>query len=98
MLSYLVGTSESTTVEWKQSLSEIKEIIATISAFANTEGGRIFVGVSNEGKIIEIHVGKSTLENLVNQIHQQIEPKIHPKITEKEVEDKEIIIIEVKES
>lgn len=28
-------SSESTTVEWKKSLSEIKEIIKTVSAFSN---------------------------------------------------------------
>ena len=43
-LAKLIGTSESTTVEWKQSLSEIDEIIETAAAFANTEGGIIFVG------------------------------------------------------
>jgi len=35
---------ESETIEWKQSLSEIDEIIETAVAFANTEGGRIFIG------------------------------------------------------
>ena len=34
------STAESTTVEWKQSIAEIDEIIETAAAFANTEGGR----------------------------------------------------------
>jgi len=34
---------ESETIEWKQSLSEIDEIIETAVAFANAEGGRIFI-------------------------------------------------------
>ncbi len=44
------STNESPTVEWKQSVAEIDEIIETAAAFANTEGGRIFIGVSPEGK------------------------------------------------
>jgi len=36
----IIGASESTTIEWKQSLSAAHEIIETIAAFANTEGGR----------------------------------------------------------
>jgi len=35
-----IGGAESTTIEWKQSLSEINEIIETAAAFANTESPR----------------------------------------------------------
>ena len=35
---------EREVVELKSSLSEINEIIETISAFANTRGGRIIIG------------------------------------------------------
>ena len=89
---------ESTTVEWKESLSETKEIITSISAFSNTEGGEIFVGISRTGKPIGVQVGKGTIENLVNSTSQNTDPKIHPKITVKKIKGKDIIIIKVKES
>lgn len=89
---------ESTTVEWKPSLSQINEIINTISAFSNTEGGRILVGVSKTGKIVGTQIGKGTIENLANNISQHTDPKVHPRITTKKIKGKEIIIIEVKES
>ena len=41
-LKKIISQGESETVEFKKSLSESKEIIKTISAFANTKGGRIF--------------------------------------------------------
>lgn len=53
-----MATVESTTVEWKQSLSEVNEIIETGAGFANTKGGRIFIGVSPEGKIFGVQIGK----------------------------------------
>jgi len=90
--------SESTTIEWKLSLSQINEIINTISAFSNTEGGRIFIGVSKTGKIEGIQIGKGTIENLTNSISQHTDPKVHPRITTKKIKGKEIIIIDVKES
>lgn len=90
---------ESTTVEWKKSLSEIKEIIKSISAFSNTKGGRIFIGISREGKPIGVQIGKGTLEKLANQISQRTEPNIHPQITVRKAQgDREIIIVAVKES
>ena len=86
-LSKLIGSSESTTVEWKKSLAEMKEIIETVTAFANTEGGCIFIGVSDAGKILGVQIGKGTIEDLVNRIGQHTEPKIQPRITVKRIDD-----------
>lgn len=97
-LSKLIGFSESTTVEWKQSLSEIDEIIETASAFANIEGGRIFIGISPEGKALGVQVGKGTIEKLVNQVAQHTDPKLHPKVSVKKIEGRDVIVVEVKES
>lgn len=94
----LIGTGESATIEYKKSLSEINEIIETISAFSNTEGGRIFIGIDKSGKATGVQLGKDTLERLANQISQNTDPKIHPKITTQKISGKEIIIIDVKKS
>ncbi len=96
--SKLIGASESTVIEWKPSLSQINEIIESISAFSNTEGGRLFVGISKTGDILGVLIGKDTVESLANRIAQHTEPKIHPRITVMKVGDKEIIVIDVKES
>jgi len=96
--SKLIGFNESMTVEWKQSLSGIDEIIETAVAFANTEGGRIFIGVTPEGKVLGFQIGKGTIEKLVNQIVQNTDPKLHPKVTIKKIDDREVLVIEVKES
>lgn len=97
-LSKLIGSTESTTVEWKQSLSESDEIIETAAGFANAEGGRIFIGVSPDGKVLGVQIGKGTIEKLVNHIAQNTDPKLHPKVFVKKIEGKELIVMEVKES
>ena len=97
-LKKIISQGESETVEFKKSPSESKEIIKTISAFANTKGGRIFVGVSNSGKVLSVEIGKDTIERLVNQITQNTDPKVHPHITVEKIDEKQIIIIKVKES
>ena len=93
-----IGTSESTRVEWKQSLSEIDGIIETVVAFANTEGGRLLIGVASSGDVIGVQIGRGTIEKLVNQIAQNTDPKLHPKVTVKNTSGRDIIVIEVKES
>ncbi|MEA3436355.1 MAG: ATP-binding protein, partial [Thermodesulfobacteriota bacterium] len=87
-----------TTVEWKPSLSQINEIVETVSAFSNARGGVIVVGISNTGKVSELHVGKDTIERLANKIISNTDPKIYPDISVKKVDGKSIILIEVKES
>ena len=79
----IIGKVESTIAEWKPSLSQVNEIINTISAFANTEGGKVFIGVSRAGKLQGSQIGKGTIENLTNQISQNIDPKVHPRIITK---------------
>ena len=94
----LFGAGESTVVEWKQSLAETDKIIESAAAFANTEGGRIFIGISPDGKIPGVQIGKGTIEKLVNQIAQNIDPKVHPRVTIKKIDGKEVLVVEVKES
>ena len=92
------GSGESTTLEWKQSLAETDEIIETAAAFANTKGGKILVGISPEGKVLGVQIGKGTVENLVNQIALKTDPKLHPMVAVRKNGGKEVILIDVKES
>jgi ATP-dependent DNA helicase RecG len=93
-----IGSAESTIIEWKKSLSVFHEIMETISAFSNTEGGKIYVGVSDDGDILGVQIGKGTIEDLVNRIGQHTDPKVFPKISVKKIDGKDVIVIDVKES
>lgn len=62
---------------------ELKEIINTdfkkeIIAFANSEGGKIYVGVSRDGKIIGIENAEKEMERISNMIHDGIHPDLIP--------------------
>ena len=94
----IIGAAESTTIEWKKSLSVFHEIMETISAFSNTEGGKILVGVSDDGDVLGVQIGKGTIEDLVNKIGQHTDPKVFPKISVKKIGGKDVILIDVKES
>jgi ATP-dependent DNA helicase RecG len=67
-LKKIISQCESETLEFKKSIGESKEIIKTISAFANTKGGRIFIRVSNYGKVLGVEIGKDTVGRPANQI------------------------------
>jgi len=55
---------ELETLEFKESLSEWKEIVETVSAFSNTKGGTILIGINDSGKIGK---GRNTCYALVTE-------------------------------
>jgi ATP-dependent DNA helicase RecG len=91
----LIGTTESEILEWKSSFSQLNRIIETISAFSNTKGGTIIIGVDGTGKILGISIGKDTIEQLTNKIISNTEPKIYPDISIRKFEEKNLIVIRV---
>ena len=91
----LIKQGESQTVEFKNSFQ--KEVIETVVAFANTKGGKIFIGVDNNGEITGVAYRKETLKDWVNQIKLNTQPSILVDIEEYEIEGKNIAVIDVKE-
>ena len=94
---------ESQTTEFKKSLGERKEILETISAFANSKGGKIFIGIeeNKDGsikKVTGITIKGKEIENLGNEIRQNTDPVIYPPIEVKEIEGKSVLVVEVNES
>lgn len=89
---------ETKNIEFKKSVGEWKEIIETVCAFANTDGGQIYVGISPSGEILGINIGKDTIEDLTNKIIINTDPKIYPEISIKKIDNKEILVINVTKS
>jgi len=94
----LISQGESETVEFKKSTSLIKEIIETLCAFANTQGGYIIIGISDNGKIIGQQVTDDTLKNIANEVKLNTDPKIYPNLQKIEIEEKPLILLYIEES
>lgn len=97
-ISELLRDDETENVEFKTSLSEMDEILKTISAFSNKRGGTILVGVTNDRNVVGVDIGRNTLERLANNIRRETDPQIFPSVGYSEQEGKTIISIEVSES
>ncbi len=93
----LIKKGESQTIEFKQSFADREKILKTICAFANTNGGKVFVGISDEGKIIGAIIGKDTLEKIPQKISENFDPVIFPSVYIEKTDNRNIIIIEVPE-
>lgn len=93
-----IASEEFQRMEWKTSLAEKRQIGETVSAFANTNDGVILVGISPDGNIAGVDIGKGTLEELANFIKQCTDPEVYPSIEEHRIDGRDIIEISVKEA
>jgi ATP-dependent DNA helicase RecG len=96
-LKKALQSGESETVEFKQSLAEKDQILETISAFSNSRGGAIYVGVDEARKVSGVQIGKKTLESLANDIKMATDPKIFPSIEIISKDKRDIILVHVYE-
>lgn len=96
-LKDLLKEGESETVEFKPSLSQMDKIMESISAFSNTKGGTVVIGVSDKGEVPGVNIGKRTIESLANQVKQNTDPMVYPSIRVEESDKKQVVVMEVVE-
>ena len=90
-----ISQGEGQTREFKSSFQ--KEVIASVVAFANAKGGKIFIGVSDSAEIIGIELQKESLQDWINQIKLNTSPSVIPDISAENIEGKTVVVIDVKE-
>lgn len=95
IITELLKQKESQNLEFKESFG--RETIETITAFSNTSGGIIIIGISEKRKVTGIHAGEENVKNWINAIKQSTQPQIYPEINLTEAENKTIAIINVQE-
>lgn len=87
--------SENMNTEFKEVyVSDIKK---EVIAFANTEGGTLYIGISDNGKIIGLDNPDFVMQQTANALKDGIKPDVMPfvKITDIILEDKKVIKIEI---
>lgn len=94
----LIQEGESSTLEFKRKISTPLKIAKEISAFANTKGGNLIVGVDDDGTIYGIHSEKSVIDQIDKACTFIIEPEIKTGIEVINVYNKDIVLVKVPES
>ncbi|MCX5829168.1 MAG: putative DNA binding domain-containing protein [Deltaproteobacteria bacterium] len=89
---------ESETMEKKSSFAAWKEIIISLCAFANKKGGKVVVGLDDQGNPVGLKIGKDTLEEVANKIKMHTDPILYPSINVKTFGPGEIVELEIPES
>jgi ATP-dependent DNA helicase RecG len=88
---------ESTTVEWKQELPKHDQIVRTLVGFCNRSGGKLIIGVANNGTIVGVDENRVQhwMEYLDKLIYESSSPPILPLIYSQRIGEKTVLILEV---
>jgi predicted HTH transcriptional regulator len=89
---------ESRFLEYKRQLPDNESIAKTVIAFANGDGGRIIIGIDDKNRSI-VGLNSDTIDMLLKRLpvslSDSIAPPIFPQIFQKNIEDKEVLIVQV---
>ncbi|MDR3246402.1 MAG: putative DNA binding domain-containing protein [Prevotellaceae bacterium] len=69
--------SENQHIEFKSNFNE--DVIETLTAIANTKGGKVLAGVANDGKPVNgFVIGEESIQQWLNEIKTKTQPSIIP--------------------
>ncbi|MHB1642977.1 MAG: RNA-binding domain-containing protein [Acidithiobacillus sp.] len=91
----LLQQPEGKTLEFKRDLSSPKPLLKTLVAFANSAGGFLVLGVTDDRQIIGIEQPLDEEERLCNLIADAIAPRLVPNIELLTIEGKTLLVVEV---
>ena len=86
---------ESKTVEYKREY--LDDIKYTVIAFANTDGGKIYVGIEDDGQVCGVADPDGTMLRITNIIRDAIRPDVtmYTDVSVTETESKPVVIVHV---
>ncbi|HBN25991.1 MAG TPA: ATP-dependent DNA helicase, partial [Desulfobacteraceae bacterium] len=94
-INELIRIGESLTLEYKSSFN--RELIETLVAFANANGGTVLVGVADDGTVIGATLGKETLNKWLGQVKSLTSPSIIPDIEAFDIDGRTVVAIRISE-
>lgn len=95
-LEALLKRGEGKTLEFKRDLSSSRNILKTLTAFANTAGGVLLIGIDDETRtVLGIDQPLDEEERLCNLVGDGIEPRLLPNIELIAWKDKTLLAVEV---
>jgi len=95
-LDELISHGETETVEFKEKIGKPEDLAQTAVAFANTQGGLILIGVDDNSKIVGFYE-QGCEDTITNILRSHCDPELKYEVSKRQVQDKDIVIVEVKE-
>ncbi len=97
-LDDLILQGEGSKLEFKRSISTAHRIARTLVAFANTSGGRLLIGVADDGAILGVSSESREIHRIEEATDQLADPALSVTYETLSPDGRKVLIISVEES
>lgn len=94
----LILEGEGVTLDFKKTITSCEKIARTMVSFANNKGGRLLIGVADDGAIKGVKSEDEERYMITRAAQLFAKPAFEPRFEEIYVDDKLILVVEIPES
>ncbi|RZK56768.1 MAG: ATP-binding protein [Pedobacter sp.] len=94
----LILEGENVSLDFKKTISNTEKIAKTLVAFANNRGGKLLIGVADDGAIKGVKSEDEEKFMITRAAHSFCKPAIEPKFEEVYVDDKIVLVVDIPKS
>jgi len=94
----LILEGENVSLDFKKTISNSEKIAKTLVAFANNRGGKLLIGVTDDGAIKGVKSEDEEKYMITRAAHLFCKPAIEPKFEEVYIDDKVVLVVEIPKS
>ncbi|MES2447362.1 MAG: ATP-binding protein [Bacteroidota bacterium] len=94
----LILEGENVSLDFKKTISSSQKIAKTLVAFANNRGGKLLIGIADDGSIKGVKDEDEEKYMITKAAHVFCKPALEPKFDEIYVDDKLVLVAEIEKS
>src|ERR1700760_522444 len=94
----LIFEGEGVTLDFKKTITSCEKIARTMVSFANNKGGRLLIGVDDDGTIRGVKSEDEERYMITRAAHFYARPALEPVFEEVYVDDKLVLMVDTPES
>jgi predicted HTH transcriptional regulator len=94
----LIFEGEGVTLDFKKTITSCEKIAKTMVSFANNKGGRLLIGVADDGTIKGVKSEDEERYMITKAAHLYARPALEPLFEEIYVDDKLVLVVSTPES
>jgi len=94
----LIYEGEGVSLDFKKTISSCEKIARTMSSYANNKGGRLLIGVADDGTIKGVKSEDEERYMITKAAHLFCKPALEPTFEEVYVDDKLVLVVTIDES
>lgn len=94
----LILEGEGVTQDFKKRITSCEKIARTMVSFANNKGGRLLVGIADDGTISGLKSEDEEKYMITRAAHFYCKPALEPVFDEIYIDEKVVLVVEIKKS